>query len=94
MTNKTDDCVVRVQELILTICELCRGSSVLWDLPAHIDRRFEHVTCCCKIYSMNSQRRTEGMAFVCGNKHPAGNRVRRKLYGANHQGRQDVGLRV
>jgi len=36
----------------------------------------------------------EGMALVCGNKHAAGSRVRWKLYGANHHGRRDVGLRV
>jgi len=36
----------------------------------------------------------EGMALVCGNKHAAGSRVRWKLYGANHHGWRDVGLRV
>ena len=41
-----------------------------------------------------SHCQTEGMALVCGKKHAAGSRVRWKLYGANHHGRQDVGLRV
>jgi len=39
-------------------------------------------------------RAAEGMALVCGNKHAAGSRIRWKLYGANHHGQQDVGLRV
>jgi len=39
-------------------------------------------------------RAAEGMVLVCGNKHAAGSRVRWKLYGANHHGRRDVGLRV
>jgi hypothetical protein len=47
---------------------LCRGWSVLWKLPGHTDARFEHATCCCKICSANSHRRTEGLALVCGNK--------------------------
>ena len=34
------------------------------------------------------------MALVCGNKHAAAGRGRWKLYGTNHHGRQDVGLRV
>jgi hypothetical protein len=43
---------------------LCRGWSVLWNLPGHTDARFEHATCCCKICPANSHRRTEEMALV------------------------------
>jgi len=73
---------------------LCRGWIALRNLPGHTDARFEHAACCCKICSTNSHHRTEGMVLVCANKYAAGSRVRWKLYGANHHGRRDVGLRV
>ena len=69
---------------------LCRGWSVLRNLPGHIEARFEHATCCRKFVP----RILTAMALVCGNKYAAGRRVRWKLYGANHHGRRDVGLRV
>ena len=81
-TSKTDDCVVRVRELIranrcLTIHELSVKVGVSYGTCQAILTR--HATRCSKTCSANSHRQTGEMALVCGKKHAAGSRVRWKL---------------
>ena len=60
-----------------------------------------HISVLCELWSKRVVylrlvifRAAERMTLVCGNKHGAGSRGSWKLYGGNHHGRWDVGLRV